>query len=163
VDIVPTLLDASGIDCPPVAGRSLREVLQGKTPEGWRDKLFAEYTSHAAAHFYPRRSLRDGHWKLIHNLDFERANPVPRRGAGQIAQLTDPVWIATFATDLNPPEWELYNLEKDPFETVNLAGNPEYAHVLKALRTGLMEERRKTQDPLLDPAELQRLKEAHGL
>jgi N-sulfoglucosamine sulfohydrolase len=163
VDIVPTALDAVGAECPPVAGSSLRAVVQGETPADWRKELYAEYTSHAQTHFYPRRSLRDGSWKLIHNLDFGRVNPVPRRGSGRIAQLTDPVWIAAFATDLNPPEWELYNLEKDPDERINLAGNPEYAAPLKKFQDALQNWQKETGDPLLNPEELQRLKKAHGL
>lgn len=39
----------------------------------------------------------------------------------------------TFMADVKPEE-ELYDLEKDPFQMHNLAGNPEYAGVLKQMR-----------------------------
>lgn len=163
VDIVPTILDAVGAACPLVAGRSLRSVLQGDTPKDWRKDLFAEYTSHAEIHFYPRRSIRAGNLKLIHNLDAVRKNPVNRRGIDRLAGLKDESLRTAFETALHPPEWELYNLDKDPYEWVNLAGNPEYAAALNKLRDMLQGWQKKTVDPLLDPAELQRLKKAHGL
>ena len=163
VDIMPTILNAVEADCPPVEGRSLRSVLQGDTPPDWRKDLYSEYTSHAENHFYPRRSVRDGSLKLIHNLDSSRANPVNRRGTDKIAGLKDGALKTAYETDLHPPEWELYNLDKDPFETVNLASNPEYETSLKKLQTLLMDWRKKTNDPLLDSAELQRLKKDHGL
>jgi N-sulfoglucosamine sulfohydrolase len=163
VDIVPTLLDAVGADCPPVAGCSLRAILRGDMPPDWRKALYAEYTSHAENHFYPRRSVRDGDLKLIHNLDLSRANPVNRRGSDNVAGLKDGVLKNAFATDQHPPEWELYNLGKDPFETVNLADNPEYATELKNLQNRLQNWQKETADPLLNPEELQRLKKAHGL
>ena len=163
VDIVPTILDAVGVDCPPVAGRSLREVIQGHVPADWRREVFAEYTSHAKMHFYPRRSLREGSFKVIHNLDFHRSNPIPRRGTGHIAELEDFSMKAVFEIEANPPEWELYNLDMDPYEIVNLAGNPEYAAVLNQLQAALQELQKKLLDPLLDPVELARLRKLHGV
>ncbi|NOU36310.1 MAG: sulfatase [Kiritimatiellaceae bacterium] len=163
VDIVPTVLDAVGAECPPVAGRSLRETVQGNTPADWRKDLYSEYTSHAENHFYPRRSVRDGDLKLIHNMDSSRANPVNRRGTDNVSGLKDSALKNAFSTDLHPPEWELYNLGKDPFETVNLADHPEYATELTKLQNLLQDWQKETRDPLLDPAELLRLKKAHGL
>lgn len=163
VDIVPTILDAVGADCPPVAGRSLRGVLRGETPPDWRNMLFAEYTSHAAMHFYPRRSVRDGRFKLIQNLDYTRPNPITQIGATGPTFLTEDQMKSAYETNAHPPEWELYDLNKDPYETVNVAGNPEHAVVFKALRSALADWREETDDPLLDPRELKRLKEVHGL
>jgi N-sulfoglucosamine sulfohydrolase len=166
VDIMPTLLDAAGIDGPPSAGRSLRDVLSGKTLKNWRKALCAEYTSHAPQHLYPRRSIRNERYKLIHNLDSSRKNPVPYIGATQpksgVTEI-EPGMKAAYQTTEHPPEFELYDLGKDPYETVNLAGNPELATVLVELKAGLMKWRQDTEDPLLDPSELERLKKAHGL
>ncbi len=36
-----------------------------------------------------------------------------------------------------PPAWEVYDLKKDPFETVNVYDNPEYAGVVKDLKKRL--------------------------
>lgn len=163
VDIMPTILDAVGADCPKVAGRSLRDVLRGKTPSDWRSAVFAEYTSHAKNHFYPRRSVRNGRFKLIHNLDTTRPNPLPLLGPAGPKFTNDPVVKKAYATTAHPPEWELYDLEKDLYERVNLAGNPEVVDELKTLQDALMKWRRETGDPLLDPTEFERIKKEHGL
>ena len=52
---------------------------------------------------------------------------------------------------------ELYDLENDPYEFMNLAGQPEYAQIRKRLLTQLELWRRQTNDPLIDPAKLARL------
>lgn len=161
VDIMPTILDAVGTDCPPVAGRSLRDVVRDQTPSDWRTSVFSEYTAHAAAHFFPRRSVRDGRYKLIHNLDSGGPNPVSQIGPAGPAFLVDLSMKAAYETNANPPEWELYDLSKDPYETINLAGNPEVENILKELKKELFAWRQETDDPLLDPAELQRLKELY--
>jgi len=49
-----------------------------------------------------------------------------------------------------PPE-ELYDLTADPYETVNLAENPEHAKTLATLRKGLYNWMRDTRDPGLIP------------
>jgi arylsulfatase A-like enzyme len=45
-----------------------------------------------------------------------------------------------------PEEFELYDLEKDPLEKVNLYGKPEYAELTKKLRDRLEELRKETGD-----------------
>ena len=163
VDIMPTILDAAGVHCPKVAGHSLRDVVQGRTPPDWRKLLFAEYTSHAETHFYPRRSVRDGHFKLIHNLDYTHPNPITQIGLTDPKFLTHSKMKRSYETNAHPPEWELYDLKKDPHETVNQADNPEYAERLKKLQDALMDWRVETDDPLLDPRELERLAKTHNL
>jgi N-sulfoglucosamine sulfohydrolase len=49
VDILPTVLQAAGVNIPQnLAGRSLMQLFQGNKT-GWRGLLFAEYTSHTRA------------------------------------------------------------------------------------------------------------------
>ncbi len=45
------------------------------------------------------------------------------------------------------PEWELFDVEHDPFCLVNLSGNINYTDKEEELRTALMEELEKTGDP----------------
>jgi N-sulfoglucosamine sulfohydrolase len=47
------------------------------------------------------------------------------------------------------PKFELYDMKKDPHETKNVAGDPEYAVVRAALEEALMRELRATGDPRL--------------
>jgi N-sulfoglucosamine sulfohydrolase len=165
VDLMPTLLDAAGASCPPVEGRSLREVVQGKTPADWPDTMFTEYTAHVDRHFYPRRAIRGERFKLIHDLDSARENPVPHRGFvhSLVLKPENRAFKNAYFTAFHPPEWELYDLTKDPHETVNLIGNPEYADELKILQTQLTRSQEKTGDPMLDPDELSRLHKLYGI
>ena len=57
-----------------------------------------------------------------------------------------------FDTFANPPEFELYDLETDPWEFRNIAGDPEHVEALQRMQAALEEWRRETADPLLDPA-----------
>ena len=50
-----------------------------------------------------------------------------------------------------PPRYELYDLENDPFEFRNLANAPEYAEIFLELQSSLTDWRKQTGDPLLDP------------
>ena len=67
-----------------------------------------------------------------------------------------------FDTFAKPPEFELYDLENDPWEFNNLLarpssqsdegpGNVEYAQILERLKTALQAWRQETDDPTLDP------------
>lgn len=164
VDIMPTVLDAAGIKPPDMAGRSLRPVLGGDVPDDWRKLLFTEYTAHAPEHFAPRRTVRDERFKLIHNLLPDHPNPVPYQGStrpGRGNQL-DPAFEAAYRTMEKPPEWELYDLVSDPFELTNLIDEPAKQEEFVRLKAGLLAWREETNDPLLDPDELLRLKKNHG-
>lgn len=69
IDLLPTALDALGLDSRDTAGLSLRPILEQKTPEDWPKYVFGDYTSHPAAHFFPRRSIRNRRYELIQNID----------------------------------------------------------------------------------------------
>jgi hypothetical protein len=43
----------------------------------------------------------------------------------------------------------LYDLENDPSETTNLAGDPAFSEVLQDLRVAMQKHREETRDPLL--------------
>ena len=163
VDIMPTVLDAAGIKPPEMAGRSLRPVLGGEVPDDWRKLLFTEYTSHTSEHFAPRRAVRDERFKLIHNLLPGQPNPVPYQGGtkpGQSNRL-DPTFASAYRTMETPPEWEFYDLQADPFELTNLIDDPNHRDGIERLKSGLLAWRQESNDPLLDPDELLRLKTAH--
>ena len=165
VDIFPTVLALAEITCPEVTGMNLRQQFPVGDNISRRPYLFTEYTSHAANHFYPRRAIRDKKYKLIHNLDFFRKNPVPFIGTTRINEgvIQSPTVKEAYKTNQHPPEWELYDLSKDPFELKNMAANEEYRFVLEKLQKILMEWRIKTKDPLLDKDELIRLRKEHKI
>jgi len=158
VDILPTILDAAGLEpTHKLHGRSLRSVLaDAKAP--WRDFLAAEFHFHGAKPFFPRRAVRDGRYKLIHNLVAGRNKPgvgIDGDPAYRLSQ--QPKYRGTptrraFDTFADPPEYELYDLETDPHEMKNLSGSRELAAVQQRLTAALNQWRRETDDPFLEVA-----------
>jgi N-sulfoglucosamine sulfohydrolase len=151
VDVPPTFIEAAGGDtakidtgCPDARGergfdgRSFLGILLGKS-ERLRDHVFAQHTTVGINGYkepYPMRAARDARYKLIRNLA-----PGNRYWIGGIhgdRQVTA-TWIRDAAD--NPalaarvkwlshrPAEELYDLDADPFEMKNLAGDPKLAEV----------------------------------
>jgi len=57
-----------------------------------------------------------------------------------------------------PPEFELYDLQEDPHEFINLAGSKEHQSIFNDLKQRLSTWRKKTKDPFLNPRNLEMLK-----
>jgi N-sulfoglucosamine sulfohydrolase len=85
------------------------------------------------------RAIRSKEYKLIHNLMPERAycqfNRYKEANYPVLAELNAlnmkgelPPEMAAFMTPVKP-EFELYDLRKDPFELKNLANDPSYADI----------------------------------
>ena len=74
-----------------------------------------------------------------------------------IDQAEEPVRIS-YALTKQPPEYELYDLKSDPFEFRNLANDETYLSHLNLLKQNLEKWRKETNDPFLDPKNLERLK-----
>ncbi|MEM9586613.1 MAG: sulfatase [Planctomycetota bacterium] len=158
VDIVPTFLDAAGLEAElAFHGDSLRPVLSLDDDAPWREYLFAEFQFHGAKPYYPRRSVRDTRYKLIHNPLSETAKPnqsVDSCPAPKLAlrlPKSSPVH-QIFSRLQSPPEWELYDLESDPWEWTNRADDPAMANVKDRLTEALTRWRQETEDPFLDPS-----------
>jgi arylsulfatase A-like enzyme len=117
VDFAPTFLDYAGLPVPNyMQGRSMRPVLEGAPPEDRDNLAYHRYWMHndeihaAFAHY----GVRDERYKLIYwyNDDLGQPGAQPNDAA---------------------PEWELFDCENDPFELMNLAGDPAYRDVFKAM------------------------------
>ncbi len=121
LDILPTMLEAAGVPVPGnVEGESLTPLLRGEpAPEGWRKLVFGEMNFHSPDTLKPMRSVRDDRYKLIVNL--------PPLEEGR----------------------EFYDLETDPMEFKNLAGQPAQAENEARLTRELQKWREVTEDPLL--------------
>ncbi|MBL8229822.1 MAG: sulfatase [Bryobacterales bacterium] len=161
VDLAPTIYDAAGVQGPvKMHGRSLRPVLTGSTG-GWREYLGGEFHFHGNNPFYPRRAIRDQRYKLIHNLLAGRAKPSTGiDGDSAFGQSRDAKYDGTpvrraFDTFANPPEFELYDLEKDPVEFQNLAGSAAGKAVEGRMKKALDAWRKETEDPFVEPAFLE--------
>ena len=165
LDLMPTFLDVAKAE--PVdglAGRTLSTFLKGQTGDR-RKYLFTEYHTHSAHNFYPQRTVRDKQFKLIHNLMPHEVNPgyefTRRKFFEKLHQVVSkaphPVRSA-YERMQRPPEYELYDLQTDPHEFRNLVDASEFATTFARLKAQLANWRKRTNDPLLDPDNLARLK-----
>jgi len=121
VDFAPTFLDLAGIPIPGnMQGSSFRPLLQGTTPPHWQRSMYYRYWMHRdeAHNIWAHYGVRTMRHKLIYFYN----DPLGKPGAHG-------------PTD--PPEWELYDLEDDPFEVTNVYGDPRYASVVADLEDEL--------------------------
>lgn len=122
IDMAPTMLDFAGIEIPDaMQGRSLKTLVAGETPESWRTSFFYEHWFNAGGRIAPSEGVRDQRWKYARYLfPGEEASGETR--------------------------WEeLYDLQADPHETVNLANQPRYANELARLRSAWKQWRAEVQ------------------
>lgn len=159
VDVPPTLVEAAGGDpaaidtgCPDAEGRrgfdgrSFLGVLLGDT-DAHRPYVFAQHTTAGIIGYkepYPMRAARDGRYKLIRNLAPENTHWIRGiHGSAIFASWTedaksDPELAGRLRRLSHRPAEELYDLKADPFETRNVAADPELAEV-KARLAGALE------------------------
>nr|WP_276570081.1 alkaline phosphatase family protein [Rhodovibrio salinarum] len=122
VDVVPTILDTLGGVVPEVCdGCSLRPfVRQGRTPAGWRETAMFEF------------DFRD-----VAKLEAERhLGLAPDECA--LAALRGSRWKYVHCAGLPPL---LFDLEVDPHESRNLAGDPAYAAIERDCAQALLSKR----------------------
>jgi N-sulfoglucosamine sulfohydrolase len=143
LDVFPTICELTGIPSPArLEGRSLLPLLTGEQNE-IRDELFAEVTYHAR--YEPQRAIRTRDHKLIKRyLRPPRLVPVNVDGSASKHHLFD-AGVRDFPLDAV----QLYDLNIDPLERVNVADHPAYAEVRATLEEHLEGWMRRTADPLL--------------
>lgn len=155
-DIAPTMLDAAGVKAPKeMSGVSFLRVLRGETAEE-RRYIFAQRGPHggdggmrpdtSAAAFDLSRAIRSERYKLIYNCT-PNARIAPIDSAGQpswkeitaahAAGTLEAKFVKAYFTPR--PTYELYDLQKDPAEMNNVAGDPAYAEVEEELKKALAE------------------------
>ena len=166
IDLLPTILDAARIQPPPnLPGQSLLPLLDGRS-SSWRQYLFTEFTVHMPSAYYPSRTVRDERYKLIHNLLWRRPNPIYRHYlVDRLPPHLTPEDIESAPSQVRrtynifrqPPQFELYDLQTDPWEFDNLSDDPAYGGVLERLRGALDRWQEETNDALRHPAMLDRL------
>lgn len=175
LDLAPTFLEAASLpQRNDFMGYSLRPMLQkGVVPRDWRDTYVAEYDSHTSVDWWPMRSLRDDRYKLIMNLlaETEHAAFLIKGGriqsegmkADRLASQESPLngqTAAIYKRAKNPPRFELYDLQEDPIEAVNLASQPEHKARVEAMALKLQSFLQRHGDPLADSEFLDRFTRA---
>jgi len=137
IDVLPTLLEASGVPVP--AGMQGQSLFSDA-----RQAVFAEKTFHS--YYDPMRCIRTATHKYIRNFETAFAVEVPGDVQRGPIFRSDP---SRYSTD-RPSVVELYDLEADPLEQHNLAGHPDVASVEQRLKDELWRWMRDTDDPLLN-------------
>ncbi|VGO13445.1 Arylsulfatase [Pontiella desulfatans] len=163
IDIFPTLLDLVGGTAPDgIDGKSFADVLLGKS-DHHRDLIYTTTTADGAMNVYPIRSVRTERFKYIRNINADcyhsnHSDILRKDRAGgywdswDAAAKKDPKAKAIIAKYYQRPAIEFFDLEKDPNEQVNLAGNPEYKKQIEKM-AGRVDEWMKKQG---DTVQMQR-------
>jgi N-sulfoglucosamine sulfohydrolase len=152
-DIAPTFLEAAGVSAPKnMTGRSFLPLLRGEAFEG-RKYVFAERGAHAAslpvdtAQFDLSRCVESKRYKLIYNVLWQLPyTPVDFYGDDFWKELKQMHAQGRLSPQLSRlyfsptrPMFELYDLERDPNEFVNLAGKESTDAVEEELKEALYE------------------------
>ena len=106
IDIAPTILDIANVEIPKyMQGESMKKLLEGKHQKKWRKEILFEY-------------YLDTYW--------------PYAGPNHIAVRTNKYKLIDnfLKNDID----ELYDLENDPGEMVNLINSPKHQSIQKKLR-----------------------------
>jgi arylsulfatase A-like enzyme len=108
VDFAPTFLEVANVKTDQVMqGRSFATMLDGTTPENWRQSMYYHYYEFPFwHHVQPHYGIRTEKYTLAHfyyNID----------------------------------KWELYDLEKDPSQMNNVMDDPAYKEVIIDLKSQL--------------------------
>lgn len=119
LDFAPTFLDFAKVAIPSeMQGHSLRPILEGQSPKGWRTAMYYHYYEypHGWHDVKQHYGIRNEQHKLIH-----------------------------FYNDIDA--WELYDLESDPGEMKNVYNDPKNANLVAKLKEDLQVLRAEFQVP----------------
>jgi len=173
-DLAPTFLELAGLQVPEImTGRSLKNILLNNKPEG--DKRFDHVVfgreRHTPAQLvpsmdgYPSRAIRTQKFLYIRNFAPDRwPAGVPENATHPIYSFADcdggpsKSYLLEYKNDpavktyydlcfAKRPAEELYDVENDPWQLMNLAEDKFYSSVKDSLSELLMNELRKTKDP----------------
>jgi arylsulfatase A-like enzyme len=155
VDLAPTMLSLAGLPVPSwMQGRAFAGPAAAPDPgflHGMRDRMDERYD--------PVRSVRDQRFVYVRNYFPHR--PAGQHNAYMFETPTTRVWHDLFQAGKvsgpqcafwqpHPPE-ELYDLQNDPHETVNLAADPAHREALEKLRAAHVAHERSVRDVCLLP------------
>lgn len=133
-------------------GKSFKSVLDDPLAPGF-DETYASHTFHEITMYYPMKSIIERKFKLIWNiawqLPYPHASDLWASSTWQVALKSGSGMYAGRSLEnfTNRAEFELYDLENDPYETRNLAGTPAYQKELELLKKKLYEFQERTNDP----------------
>lgn len=108
LDFAPSFLDYAGVPVPKdMQGRSMKDILSGNVPGDWRQSVYYHYYEYPAEHSVKR------HYGVR----------------------TKRYKLIHFYYDIDA--WELYDLQTDPHELLNVYTDPAYAGTVQELKSEL--------------------------
>lgn len=134
-------------------GRSWLRVLRDPTEE-INEQVFASHTFHEIQMYYPMRVIRDKRYKLIwniaHKLEFPFASDLWEASSWQAQYQRGPA--ANYGRKsvlqyIQRPEFEFFDLQRDPTESKNLANTPGLLEVFSAYKEKLKAAQEELKDP----------------
>ncbi|BFZ03758.1 hypothetical protein BsWGS_06797 [Bradybaena similaris] len=177
LDIVPTILDWYGLQYPSyklegnlvqLTGQSLLPLVNDGSKlklrteqhlpnisQSW-DAIYASHDLHEITMFYPMRSIRTQLYHLIHNINFKMpfsidqdffVSPTFQDILNRTKEGLPLPWFKTLDQYYYRAEWELFDLQSDPYEVHNVASDPSYSNVFSDLKTQLKLWQNVTADP----------------
>jgi uncharacterized sulfatase len=174
VELAPTILEIAQVkpkNMKSISGKSMLKVLEGKEKLSKNKAVFSGRERHTSARHdnmgYPQRSIRKGAHLLIWNIKSERwpaGDPESFKKGKKEGELANNVYADIdgspsksllmknkdmyFDLAMNKrPEYELYNIENDPYCLKNLYGNSIDTKTEKKLLKDLVKELKRTNDP----------------
>ncbi len=172
-DVTPTLVEAAGGTLKPGAcdGMSFLPLLKGNKLEQPRNYVFGAFTNcriiDNRERVYPIRSVRDRQFSLIYNPNHgsitsnvslsQALKMIQGENAGSKSLNLAASWVPRAKKDNRAktlvhklhhrPEYELYDLSKDPYELENKADDPSHKKTLARLKKALHAKLAKLGDP----------------
>jgi uncharacterized sulfatase len=166
VDLLPTFVEVAGGNSPgDIDGMSFLKVLKGDQ-HTHRDRVFASHTGDGMMNRSPARMLRTGRYKYILNLapENEFHSHIDKAKDHDGGREYWDSWVEKAKVDKHAaavlqryhhhPAEELYDLEADPHETVNLATDARYHDLIVGFRNELAAWRKSQQDLETGPEQL---------
>lgn len=149
VDVTPTLVDIAGGKIPEgLDGRSFLPVIKGET-DSFKNEVYGIQTSRGiffGPEYYAIRSIRNERYAYIMNLTPEAAfkcmSTNPKKGwwmSWKEKAATDEFARRQVERYQKRPAEELYDIVNDPFQTRNLADDPQYAGEKARMRAELLQ------------------------
>ncbi len=148
LDIMPTALEAANISYTnALPGKSLVKVLTGKDQP--HEDIFGDFNRHLDTRIWPIRSVRHKDYKLIYYPFVAVYQPL---AATDSSAGKGSVMRQEYLEYAHSPEYELFDLSKDPYELNNLAKDPLHREALQECKRRLRQWQEEVGDLLLDPA-----------
>ena len=128
IDFPAMWLDYAGVAVPADwQGESCRACLEGNAPADWRQSMYYRYWMHkdGAHNVWAHFGIRTTDYKLICYYA-DALDTVDPREAGADGKCSP-----------EEPEWEMFDLKKDPQEMINVYNDVDYEDVVPNLKTKL--------------------------